>query len=528
MKSRIAALTMALVMLLCMMPAAMNAETLSFSSRDRDVTLIQSTKNFYYRPDGSSYYRLITSDGVELVSTSAHYTSMYSTSSYSFLKVEAPSEDGVHDEGLLDPMGRVLVPAKYARVEIISDRWQAGIHLTPSSADDKDYTFTFSNNEKKFYRIDAVDFYFDGQMVGTLSRSDYAGDYTSAYGAYIMVTNTAKEKIFYNSKMEKSPRVPQYSGEFETESRSNGTVYYHVGSGQQVFVESCTLNPADLVDPYLYDHGIMYDIRGRMLYKTEQYYDSVYKFYEGYARVRMNRLYGLMDEQGREVIPPLYEDLTYSAEHPFMFGYTMAEKDGKFGFLDMQGNVTCPFTYNYDLVKRRGTFGVVQDLTGTYIVLSAAVGELPEHYAEVSFPTYNGCLAFVATNANKEMSIVDIYGNTLLPYTNLYRSITLSNDGSLALLYSSNTGYTVMRFQVEAAQKAPEVPAPAVTETPAAKDDGSWTCVNGHSGNTGNFCGECGSPRPVEEKLTNCPNCQYKFGDQVPNFCPNCGQSLKK
>lgn len=27
-------------------------------------------------------------------------------------------------------------------------------------------------------------------------------------------------------------------------------------------------------------------------------------------------------------------------------------------------------------------------------------------------------------------------------------------------------------------------------------EDGSWTCVNGHEGNTGNYCYECGSPRP--------------------------------
>ena len=27
-------------------------------------------------------------------------------------------------------------------------------------------------------------------------------------------------------------------------------------------------------------------------------------------------------------------------------------------------------------------------------------------------------------------------------------------------------------------------------------DDGTWTCENGHAGNTGKFCSECGAKKP--------------------------------
>ena len=67
------------------------------------------------------------------------------------------------------------------------------------------------------------------------------------------------------------------------------------------------------------------------------------------------------------------------------------------------------------------------------------------------------------------------------------------------------------------------IDAPAPTAAPAASDDGSWTCENGHSGNTGNFCTECGAARPAAHS---CQSCGYDFGDTTPKFCPNCGKPV--
>ena len=66
---------------------------------------------------------------------------------------------------------------------------------------------------------------------------------------------------------------------------------------------------------------------------------------------------------------------------------------------------------------------------------------------------------------------------------------------------------------------APEKPAKA--EPDQAPAEGGWTCPNcGAEGNTGNFCGECGTPRPEPSAEWTCPGCgQVNEG----NFCPNCG-----
>ncbi len=39
---------------------------------------------------------------------------------------------------------------------------------------------------------------------------------------------------------------------------------------------------------------------------------------------------------------------------------------------------------------------------------------------------------------------------------------------------------------------------------PAAQADDTWTCPNGHTGQIGKFCGECGAARPVAEAQRAC------------------------
>ena len=190
-----------------------------------------------------------------------------------------------------------------------------------------------------------------------------------------------------------------------------------------------------------------------------------------------------------------------------------AELDGKFGFLDLHGNVTCPFTYSKEIVNDRGTFATITNLDGTTIVLSAAVGELPEHYQEVNFPSYNGSMVFIATNTSGLTGLVDIYGNVQVPYTdiNTYR-LDANKAGTVAVADLGDRNYRIYTL---------DIPQPATGSEPApAEDDGTWTCANGHAGQTGKFCTECGAPRPS----STCPACGYQFPEgSAPKFCPECG-----
>ena len=72
----------------------------------------------------------------------------------------------------------------------------------------------------------------------------------------------------------------------------------------------------------------------------------------------------------------------------------------------------------------------------------------------------------------------------------------------------------------EPAEEPTEEPAEQPTPEPA--DDGTWTCENGHEGNTGNFCPRCGAPRP-EPADDGTWTCENGHEGNTGNFCPRCG-----
>ena len=512
MRKRIGVVCLTAFMLLqgCV-PAAADSTVTQLSARD--LILNRYTDVLGFRGKDSNLYGLIDAEGNPV--TEAKYSYLSTVSQMPYFKVEVPdSADGIHNNGLIDDQGNTIIPPEYADISVISDRWSVGIMLTPSGADEKDYTYAdLSSGDKSFYRIDTVDFYFRGEKVGTLSRSEYDGSVT-AHGDYICVADRKKARHFYNSSFEESPVAAESSSEYETKYKNGKTFYTHNGSGEAAFTEGCPLTPEEVDSAFIYREGAVYDLQGTEVFKTAQNYDSMRDFTGGYAVVSMNGLKGLIDQEGNEVIPVEYDELGYYGAQPFQNGYISAVKDGKFGFLDENAQVSCDFVYSKDAVRDYSPFAKIQNLDGSVIVLSAAVGELPEHYKEVTFPASSGSVCFIGQNDANEYSLVDLYGNTIIPYSDNY--IDVNAAGTVATVRTDYGEYEIHRLD-------PAAGNPDSAAETAEDESGSWTCVNGHEGNTGNFCSECGAPRPAV-----CPSCGYEFEGEKPNFCPNCGADLSE
>ena len=105
-------------------------------------------------------------------------------------------------------------------------------------------------------------------------------------------------------------------------------------------------------------------------------------------------------------------------------------------------------------------------------------------------------------------------------------------------------------YQMGAQQQAQQQTAQPAPAAPAAPTAG-WTCSCGKTGNTGKFCAECGSPKPVSDTWTcacgavnkgkfcsecgkpkptaprhyKCNKCGWEPADPTnpPKFCPECG-----
>lgn len=115
-----------------------------------------------------------------------------------------------------------------------------------------------------------------------------------------------------------------------------------------------------------------------------------------------------------------------------------------------------------------------------------------------------------------------------------------------------------MGQQTAPAPEAAPAPAPAAAPTAEAPKAEGWTCTCGHTGNTGKFCSECGSPmpepkpegwtcscgtvnkgkfcsecgakKPAGEPLYKCDKCGWEPEDpkNPPKFCPECGDPFNE
>lgn len=529
---------LALMLTLCLSAAALAESNVasSYTLEAEDVMLNPRTNAMAVRKLDSSTYVLMNADGQEL--TSEGYIQMDVEDSF----FEVAVESGVNVHGLIDSEGNEVMPMSYGDVEALSDRWTMGAVLEEATADNYDYK---SWGGDAFYLVSTYDFYFRGAKVGSLGRTEYS--YATPHGNFLYVQDVAGNYSYYDSAFTKSAYTGDDSSS-EYEERYSDNSFWHRGSGQQAFVPSCTLTPDDVEVSIKCIDDQFYDLQGNPLFSTAGRYEYVYEPEGGYMRVEAFDKYGLIDVTGREIIPCQYDEVGYSDTY-FGAGYQRVVKDGKVGYVDLNGNETTEFKYSASLVSSiTAPFTDLQDLEGNLIVISAAVGELPETYSEVSYGRdAEVCPLLAVATDDDHAGVIDLNGNMIIPADGTYNDVydlDLSDDGTLVVGYGVDYQYTVYHVE-HTASEAAAADAPAGRDLPAGasllqgasnapaedaaagQDAGaeSWSCPSCNTQNTGNFCTECGTSRP--EESASCASCGHVFEDGVPTkFCPDCGAQV--
>ena len=498
---------------------AQSTVTDSYTLNASYVTLNPYNNRIALCKGGSYTYTMIDVDGNEL--TSAPYLCMDELHEF----FEVATEKGLNNRGLIDANGAEVIPMQYGDIDYLDSRWQIGVVLEPATADNYDYKTLFSA-ETSFYLVSAYDVYYCGKMIGSLNRSDYS--YANPFGAYLYIKDRAGNYSFYDSEFNKSD-CQSASGYSEY-----GDKNWHLGSNQQAFTPGCTLTPDEVDQDISCINNQFFDLQGNLLFNAPNSYDSVYEFKGDYASVTRDGKYGLINKNGEEVVPCLYE-IIYCDQAYMCGGYQAVVKDGKVGYVDAQGNETTEFKYSESSAATSGysLFTTINGLDGRIIVVSAAVGELPNTYDRTSYPQDEACPLLAVSDGDKA-GVIDLEGNAVIPLDGTYDSIydlQFSNDGTVVIGEIDYDNYAVYKIEQTAPESTPKAAAQPTQPTDNTPTDDqpageTWTCADCNTQNSGNFCTNCGAKRPEQPETIVCAGCGYQPEGDIPNFCPNCGMQF--
>lgn len=363
-----------------------------------------------------------------------------------------PDVDDINARGALRPDGTELIPFAYGDIEVLSSEWAVGVKLVDATEDQYDYTVWFEDDV--YLLIDTVDVYnlTTGECLATFTRDEYAD--AQVYGHTINIENRS-------------------TGEVTTYDLS----FTALGTVDAIWSED--LAQVDYATRY--DNGYsLVDAEGNAL--TSSTYASITSIYGGYAKVELNGKYGLIDLEGNEVLPCEYDDVRYSYYMPTdaegetygynAHGYFAVVVDGKLGYVDQQGNMTCEPAYSADVLENYGASATYTDLEGKFHIVAAdGVETVVEGYADVYPLSYTGGMFYRVNTEDYDYGMIDWHGNVVLPAQ--YTSVEASGDGLYVLAdvdYETQELYEVTLPATSGA--APADDSTAVDDLAPAEDSG--------------------------------------------------------
>ena len=166
---------------------------------------------------------------------------------------------------------------------------------------------------------------------------------------------------------------------------------------------------------------------------------------------------GLADSTGKELVPCVYDKMTYALAGALQTGYLYVEKDGKNGFVNLATGEETGFTFMKDAGDQRANFILVSDAREGKILVSAMAGELPGRYKETNAAFQNqadGNPYAVVKEMDDTCRVVGQLGEEVLPgvtFSGIYDA-KISDDGTLILLPGEGNSYTLYTVSYDPAK----------------------------------------------------------------------------
>ena len=399
-------LLLALALCLCLTCTALAEVTFTSIATMSDGRFIYDSS--LIRVQQNDGYHVLRIDGTDV--TGEAYSSNF-TYAYGYV-CAALANGGLNSFGVFDEQGNLLVPYQYGVVDILSKDWVVAIKISETSSTDYDYTAS-SDNTKHFV-IDSVDIYnlTKGACVGTLARDGYK----DADDVYNVINIEDRKGV-----------ITSYDADFN----ALGTVKYSFDSDYAT-PEYTTYRENGR-------YGIK-DAAGNIV--MEPSYSSIDAFYGDYATVYNGEKYGLINDKGELIVPTQFDRVRRNYYGPYdretgsdgyeAAGYFCVLSDGKVGFVNMKGEVTCEPKYSEKIMDVYGASALYTDMENQMHLLSADNVDTIVNYKYFHCLEGSSGLLFKATSKDNKYGVVDWHGNVVLPCE--YTSISLSGDGRYLLV----------------------------------------------------------------------------------------------
>ena len=516
----------------------------------RSVSLCKATNCYVTRLEDG--YVLLDAYGNRL---SAAYGNMSVQQYGKYLEVQNVSmSESLNCLGLLDAAGKEILPLAYGDFGFFGDDWVLAYVLEPATGDVGEYKDSKGNK----YIVGHTDVVYKGQIIGTLTRDDYIKSYTTGVrGSYLFIKVASNHVYWLDGNFNRLDVTEAEYASISEYTSSYKTGVIHNPTQTAAFVPGCTLT-ADQVDQKVWfdeKHDQLLDLQGNVI-ASGLPYDYAY-FRGDYLAVQKDGLDGIIGLDGREIVPPMYKEISTSLNSElFGSGYNaVVDEKGCLSFFNTKGQVTAAVDYELSYSDYKG-FNynapiIAVSNMGKYIIITATHGELPEKYED--FRVGNEKQAIIAVMKDGSWGCIDMAGNTVIPFEHR-NAPEISNDGTLVSAQTNDRQYVIYRLGgssdispaanwTETRQSGGEDAAPVLNEgawecscggistgkfcpecgSPKPADEG-WTCSCG-AVNKGKFCAECGAKRPAGTPVYQCDKCGWKPADptKAPRFCPECG-----
>ena len=142
-------------------------------------------------------------------------------------------------------------------------------------------------------------------------------------------------------------------------------------------------------------------------------YDETRDFKNGRAKVKLDEKWGVIDKNGDEIIPIIYDDINPYYSNT---GNLIVEINNKYGLIDSVGQEILPIQFDKFSAQKEVNGGFYHFTSGNqdfnYVIDSLTNTLTPVKYSKVSLTSAQGL--FIAEN-NQKMGIIDHTGKEIIP-----------------------------------------------------------------------------------------------------------------